>query len=100
MYGLLARAHLQLQALGCGNAGEFAPQPFAERPDPEIGELRLDGTGLELADVEQRTEQPRHRADRLLLLGQRLERARLVRDAPQDAVQERERLQRLAQIVA
>ena len=90
----------QPQSLAGGEAGEVAPQLLEQRRQLEVGELELDGAGLELADVEQRVEQPRHRVDGLLLLAQHLEAFRVADHAAQGAVQQPERLQRLAQVVA
>ena len=53
---------------------ELAAQLLEQRRDLEVRDLGLDRAGLELADVEQRVQQPRHRADRLALVLQSLDR--------------------------
>jgi hypothetical protein len=92
--------HGEVQSLGGGEPGEVATYDLEERRDRKIGERERDRAGLELADVEQRIEQPRHRVYRLLLLREDFEALRILEHAAESAVQQPERLQGLAQIVA
>src|SRR5438477_144816 len=96
---VIARCHLEEQALVIGQGRELEPQLLEECAHREVAGIGFDGPGLELADVEQRIEQARHRPDRLLLLREYLRRFGLEHQPPQVAVQERQRLERLAQIV-
>ena len=100
MHADLRRIDREPQSLVRGHAGKIAAQLLEQRRHVEVGELELDGAGFELADVEQRIQQSRHRVDGLFLLAQHLAAFLVADHAPQRAVEQAERLQRLAQIVA
>ena len=51
------------EALAGGQAAELAAHVVEQRGDVEIRGLGATAPGFELADVEQRVEQPRHRVD-------------------------------------
>jgi hypothetical protein len=58
----------ELEAFVDREGRELLAQLPEDRGHREVGVLRLDGAGLELADVEQEIHETRHRGDRLLLL--------------------------------
>ncbi len=94
------RVDRQAQSLAGREIGEIAAQLVEQRREIEVGEVDLDRTGLELADVEQAIEQSRHRLDGQVLFLEDLLAFTVANHAPQRAVEQAERLQRLAQIVA
>jgi hypothetical protein len=100
MHGVFAGVDLERDSLVRCDARKFRAQFREQGADDEIGRFGVYRTGLELADVEQRVEQLRHRADGLLLLRERFGRTRIGDGATERAVEHREGLQRLAQIVA
>jgi hypothetical protein len=72
-----------------GNAGEFPLELLEDRRHREVDRIGLHRAGLELADVEQRVDQARHRADRLFLLREHLRDIRVGHEAPQCSVEQR-----------
>src|SRR6185295_10525713 len=92
--------HREMQSLAARKSCELSPQLLKQAGDVEIGNVGFDGTGFELADVEERIQQARHGADRKLLLLERIHRIGTAHEPTQRAVQEPEGLQRLAQVMA
>ncbi len=62
--------------------------------------LRFDRARFEATDVEQRVQEPRHRIDRVLLLGEQRTNIGCGHDFEHRGVEQPDRLERLAQIVA
>ena len=80
--------------------GELGLEAFEQLADREVDHLGEDDPGLQLVDVEQRVEHPRHGADRVAELADQLQ-GGLVRDPLlQHPLHQADGLQGLAQVVA
>src|SRR6185437_3256627 len=99
MHGGGARLDAQLEPLALSNARELPAHLLEQRRYGEVARIGADRSRFELADVEQRICQTRHRIDRLTLLGYGFPGHRVAHDAPQRAVEQRKHLQGLAKVV-
>ena len=90
----------QHDSLRLGLIGEGVAQPFENLRDRKLQHFGVDGAGLDLVDVEQRVEHARHRADRLVDLGEQLLRLLALDLLGEQALKQSERLHRLAEVVA
>ncbi len=97
---LLAILDDELDTLGPGLRLERGAHAAEHRADREIAQVRHDRAGLELAHVEERVHQLRHRRERLRLGRERRPRPRIRGQPLQRFVEQIQRLQRLAQVVA
>ena len=95
-----ARNDPQRQPLRLGVIGELVAQPVEQVVDREAHRLGLDGAGLDLVDVEQRVQHAGHGAERLAEPRDELRRLLALDRSRQQALQQGQRLQRLAQVVA
>ncbi len=100
MHTVEARFEFESQPLVGGETGELAAQLLEDAGDLEIRRLRADGPRLQLADVEEGIEEARHRTDGLLLLQQGVGGVWVRIDTAQGTVQQRQRLERLPQVMA
>ncbi len=90
----------QIQSLRLRLVGERAAQIAEQVVEREIDRLRPHHAGLDLIDVEQRIEHARHRADGVLQAADEVFQRRPGDPLRQQPLDQRQGLQRLAQIVA
>ena len=92
--------HAQADRLRPRLGGEVAAQPVQQVADREGREFGAHDAGLDLVDVEQRVQHPRHRAQRVAEARHQAPGGLALDDVAQQALQQRHGLQRLAQVVA
>ena len=100
VYRQAARHDAQGQSLRLGVIGEFIAQPVEQIVDREAHGFRMHGAGLDLVYVEQRVQHARHGVQRLVEPRDQLLRLLALDGFGQQPLKQRQRLQRLAQIVA
>ena len=92
--------HVQGQSLGLGVIGELVLQARQQVVDREAGGLDGDGAGLDLVEVEQHVQHAGHGAQRLVQALEQLLRPLSLGGLRQQALEQRQGLQGLAEVVA
>ena len=95
-----ARDHPQCDRLRLGQRLEFGPQPFEQVDDGKGRGADLQHAGLDLVDVEQRIQHPRHRIQQQPKSPDQILRLSIGDAVQQHVLDQGKRLQRLAQIMA
>ena len=100
VYRKAARDHAQVEPLRLRVIGELIPQPVEQIVDREIDHFGADGAGLDLVYVEQRVQHAGHAAQRLVEPRDQFLCSLPLDDLCQQPLQQGERLQRLAEVMA